>query len=308
MTEIPAHWPDDYRALVQRRLDLIESSPQLRLLERPDCKRRWADDPWEVKERDALEGWLLDRLEDERLWRDGSGRPTPQSVAQLAGRLAADTDFLSVLELWAGRTVSDVAKEIGRLVADEHVPYLSALRYKPSGLGKRADWEQTWHLQRREDAGEDVGSIPVPPKYTTVDFVRTSYWKHRGKLDVPKERFVSYPGAERGADTSLVLGWAGWDHAEQAMALATMVVHRQQQEGWDARRLTPLLGGVAELEPWVHQWHAESDPRMGMSPAQAVTATLEQQLTRLGLTRADLAAWRPAAATRGRRPRATQES
>ena len=27
ITEIPAHWPADYRELVQRRLDLIESHP-----------------------------------------------------------------------------------------------------------------------------------------------------------------------------------------------------------------------------------------------------------------------------------------
>ena len=56
-----------------------------------------------------------------------------------------------------------------------------------------------------------------------------------------------------------------------------------------------------ELEPWVAQWHSEIDPRMGMSPAQAVTATLEQQLARLGLTRADLGSWRPEPSTRGRR-------
>jgi hypothetical protein len=291
---------------VQRRLDLIESHPHLRLLERPECKRRWASDPWDVMVKDAQEGWLLDRLEDEKLWRDSAGRPATQSVAQVADRLAADQDFLSTLELWAGRTVSDVATEIGRLVADEHVPFLAAHRYKPSGLRKRADWERTWDLQRKEDSGEDVGTIPVPPKYTTADFARTSYWRNRGKLDVPKERFISYPGAERGADQTLVLGWAGWDHAEQAMALATLALNRAQQDGWEADRLTPLLAGIAELEPWVHQWHAEVDPRMGMSPAQAVTATLEQQLSRHGLTRENLAAWRPEPATRGRR-RKTKE-
>nr|WP_281363270.1 BREX-2 system adenine-specific DNA-methyltransferase PglX [Nocardioides perillae] len=304
ITDIPDRWPESYRELVERRMELIETHPHLRLLERPDCKRRWADDPWEVKQERALRGWLLDRLEDESLWRDATGRPLVQSVAQLAGRVASDQQLLEVLELWADRPVADPAKELARLVADEHVPYLAALRFKPSGLRKREEWEHTWALQRREDAGETV-DVPVPPKYTTADFLKTSYWRHRGKLDVPKERFISYPGAERGADTSLVLGWAGWDHAEQAMALATLVLDRQRQDAWEADRLTPLLAGVAELEPWVHQWHGEVDPRMGMSPAQAVTATLEQQLARLHLTRADLAAWRPAAPARGRRPRTT---
>lgn len=301
ITEIPAHWPEDYRRLVERRIELIETHPHLKLLERPDCKRRWADDPWEAKQERALRGWLLDRLEDEQLWRSG-GFPATQSVAQLAGKVAADATFLEVLELWSGRTVSDPAKELARLLADEHVPYLSAHRYKPSGLRKRAEWESTWALQRREDAGESV-DVPVPPKYTTADFLKASYWKHRGKLDVPKERFISYPGAERGADTSLVLGWAGWDHAEQAQALAVMLDDRQRREGWDANRLTPLLAGLAELEPWLHQWHADVDNRIGQSPAQAIAGLLEQQLGRLHLTRDDLSAWRPPAPTRGRRAR-----
>jgi uncharacterized protein DUF7008 len=48
----------------------------------------------------------------------------------------------------------------------------------------------------------------------SVDFLKSSYWRHRGKLDVPKERFVSYPGAGRDGDPSLLIGWAGWDHRE----------------------------------------------------------------------------------------------
>lgn len=50
----------------------------------------------------------------------------------------------------------------------------------------------------REDAGERL-DIPVPPEYDQDDFRTTTRWKHRGQLDVPKERFVSSPGAD-GAD------------------------------------------------------------------------------------------------------------
>jgi hypothetical protein len=300
-TEVPEDWPAKYREVVERRLAAIEGSSQLRLIERADCKRRWAAEPWEVREKAALRGWLLDRLEQPQLWRDSTGRPQPQSVAQLADRLAADADFLGVLDLWTGRSGSDVTKELSRLLTDEHVPFLAALRYQDAGLRTRAEWERTWELQRREDVGEQVGPIAVPPKYKPADFVKTSYWRHRGKLDVPKERFISYPGAERGADATLVLGWAGWDHAEQALALAALALNRTQTEAWGAERLTPLWAGVAELEPWVRQWHSEVDPRMGTSPAQAVGATLERELSRLGLTRDDLAAWRPAPAQRGRR-------
>ena len=45
------------------------------------------------------------------------------------------------------------------------MPFLPVLRYTDTGLRKRAQWEDTWELQRREDAGEKVGKIPVPPKY-----------------------------------------------------------------------------------------------------------------------------------------------
>jgi hypothetical protein len=306
ITDAPKDWPKGYADLCLRRHIAMQENPYLRLIERPECKRRWAAESWDAREAAALRNWLLDRLERAELWRDNAGRPQPQSVAQLADRLASDADFLSVLDVWTGHSGSDVVKELGRLLAEEHVPHLAAIRYKEPGLRVRAEWESTWDLQRREDAGERVGLIPVPPKYKPLDFVKTSFWKHRGKLDVPKERFISYLGAERGADTSLVLGWAGWDHAEQALALAGLALNRAQADGWGADRLTPLWAGVVELEPWVKQWHSEVDSRMGISPAQAVTATLDRELSRLGLTREDLAAWRPEPSTRGRRS-ATKE-
>jgi hypothetical protein len=172
------------------------------------------------------------------------------------------------------------------------VPFLGSHRYTDSGRGKRAEWEQVWALQRREDAGEKV-TIPVPPKYTNKDFRRASYWSARGKLDVPKERFISYPGAERGGDKTLVLGWAGWNHLEQARALATLITEGIQEDGWDTERLTPLLAGLAELEPWLHQWHDDPDPLFGGSPAEFMTTFLEGQLDALSLTREALASWRP---------------
>ena len=74
-------------------------------------------------------------------------------------------------------------------------------------MRKYARWLQTWELQRREDAVEDMGTVPVPPKYTREDFTGGGR-EHRGKLDVPKERSISYPGAERETDSSLPVGWA----------------------------------------------------------------------------------------------------
>jgi hypothetical protein len=91
-----------------------------------------------------------------------------------------------------------------------------------------------------------------------------------------------------------VLGWAGWDHAQQAFALARLIVDRQNNHAWGVDELTPLLAGLAELEPWLWQWHAEVDAATGMNSASAITQLLEQQLAQHRLARAELAAWRPA--------------
>ena len=50
-----------------KRLDLIASNPSIRLLEKPEYKRRWAQEPWEKRQERALREWLLDRLEDRRV-------------------------------------------------------------------------------------------------------------------------------------------------------------------------------------------------------------------------------------------------
>ncbi|GDY34024.1 hypothetical protein GTS_56570 [Gandjariella thermophila] len=319
ITEVPAHWPEDYKRVVEARIRLIESRRDIALIERPECKRRWSAESWESQQERALREWLQDRLEARHLWyaEDASGieQPTPRTVAQLADLLRGDADFGDVARLWAsdalGRTDADLAEIVGALVDDEHVPFLAAYRYKPSALGKRAEWERVWDLQRQEDAiaaelGQDVthpevrrevekrlGTIPVPPKYASSDFLRNSYWRHRGKLDVPKERFISYPAASREGDGSLLLGWAGWDHREQAQALAVLITQRRTDDGWDKERVAPLLAGLAELLPWVKQWHGEVDPIYGASPGEIYEGFLDGQLAELDLARDDLARWRP---------------
>src|SRR5690606_24503590 len=82
-TELPSHWPDWYRDLVNRRIELIESDRNVGLVERPEHKRRWNRPSWEELEQAALRDWLLDRLEDRSLWFEG-GRAVVRTVAQLA--------------------------------------------------------------------------------------------------------------------------------------------------------------------------------------------------------------------------------
>ncbi|MGP7813740.1 BREX-2 system adenine-specific DNA-methyltransferase PglX [Glutamicibacter soli] len=300
VTEIPTDWPDDYRELVKRRIDAIESNAHIRLLEKPEYKRRWATEPWEKQQERALRGWLLDRLEDRSFWFDAQDRPAARSISQLADVVSRDADLVSVLALWDETLDVDVTKALTKLLTDEAVPYLAAHRLKEPGLRKREAWEETWDLQRREDAGEDVGKIPVPPKYTSTDFRKASVWQARGKLDVPKERFILYPEAGRSTDPTLLIGWAGWDHAQQFLVLATLMDERIA-EGADDDKLVPLVTGMAEVLPWVKQWHADLDPTFGMSMADFASAQLEERMTQLNVSTTDLKAWRPAPATRGRR-------
>ena len=290
ITDIPSGWPNDYRDLVQQRIDVIAANPSIKLLERPEFKRRWATEAWESMETTALTGFVLDRLEAPGLW-SGPGGPAIRSVAQIADAVRHDGQVQGALSLLFG-VDADRVKAIGVLMAGEAVPFLAAYRYKPSGLIKRAEWEAVWESQRREDAGETV-DIPVPPKYAPADFVKPTFWKARGKLDVPKERFIAYPGAEQTNDPTPVYGWAGWDHGQTAQALAAMLVERADVAGWEPDRLTPLLAGLAELEPWLVQWHHEYDPEFGASLADDITSLLDDRLNTAGITRNDAYHWRP---------------
>ncbi len=306
ITEIPAHWPAWYREIVQNRIDVIEKRRDIALIERPECKRRWSAEPWEKKEAEALRTWLLDRCERRDVWfgmRDGFDQPRTRTVNQLADAFRTDDDMHAVARLYAtdhlGKPDMTLAQVLERVVADQHVPYLAALRYKDSGLRKRAQWEHVWDLQRKEDRTDQRLDIPVPPKYKSADFRKSSYWSQRGKLDVPKERFVSYPDAAPGADSSLLLGWAGWDHKDQAQALVNIVNDRGEGEGWATEALTPLLAGLAEVLPWVRQWHGEYDDEWGGIPVDEYEAFLTEQRGRHRLTEEDLTSWRPAAGRRG---------
>ncbi|GCD98966.1 BREX-2 system adenine-specific DNA-methyltransferase PglX [Embleya hyalina] len=296
VTEIPARWPSKYRAIVQARMDAIATHRDIALIERPEYKRRWSSKSWEHKEQEAIRSWLLDRCSDQRHWfrEDKNRRPRILTIDQLADLLHRDDRLRAIASRYATDWLDEPDAPLSRVLADviaaEHVPYLAVLRYRESGLRKRAQWEQIWDLQRKEDdTGQPLG-IPIPPKYTGIDYLRPSYWRLRGNLDVARERFISYPdaGPADSAD-SLLLGWGGWNHLDQAEALADLVKTHIQP----SLRLTPLLAGLRELMPWVHQWYSGA-------AATHLQHFLDEQSAHLGLSADDLAAWRPAKRARGR--------
>ena len=357
LTEVPTHWPADYRTTVERRIALIERDRNIGLIERPEFKRRWNGPTWREQEQVALRNWLVDRLEQSTFWPDGADTPPQLSTTnRLADAARADAEFTQVAALYAGHADFDPARLMADLVAAEAVPLLPVQRYTDDGLRKRSQWEDTWAMQRAEDTidaevniraaerrqelmkfvsdkassaspdadalkwvdetldkevapirrdrkARELGAIPVPPKYTSSDFLNADFWRHRGGLDVPKERFVTFPGAERGADGSLVIAWAGWNHLQLATALAGYYVEMKDTEGWEPARLQPLLAGLLELVPWLEQWHNELDPVFGERMGSYYKGFVTEEARALGFTLDDLRAWKPAvaAAKRGRK-------
>ena len=191
---------------------------------------------------------------------------------------------------------------VGRLAAGEAVPFLAALRHTEAGLEKRAAWERIWDLQRAEDRGETVPAFAPPPKYDQKDYRDAATWRLRGKLDVPKERFISYPGCESDEDKEPVYGWAGWNHLQQAQALATLYQKRKTEEGWGAARLVPMLAGLLELVPWVKQWHNEPSAEFGgLRLGDYFADFVAGECQTLSVTLDDLRAWRPAATSRAKK-------
>ena len=269
--------------LQQRRLCAIEESHELQILESLDFKRWWRPTDFDEVLEHAATTLLAERLE--LLTREA--RPSARSSLQQ--RLGADAIARGLASV---PSLSELLNATV-LLATEAVPFLATQRFTETGIEKHAEWQHTWDLQRREDAGEKVGEIPVPPKYDQKDYRDAIYWRLRGKLDVPKERFISYPGCESDEDNEPLYGWAGWNHLERAQALAALYNDRKDREGWAKERLVPMLAGILELLPWIKQWHNEPNSAFdGLRLGDYFEGFLQGQTRELGLTEDDLRAFR----------------
>jgi hypothetical protein len=331
--------PTSMRKTYARRRALINASSDLALIETAVYKRLWlgqqgvfghSTKTYADRTADALREWLLDRLEAPALWTPDD--PKTRSCAQLADTLRGDRQFQQVATVYRGSPDYDLTELVMELVREEAVPLVSALRYTESGLAKRRGWEQIWQLQRLEDAIDvraqlpsgdparltaeqveamkrrEVGQIPVPPKYGAPDFQSQVFWRHRGPLDVPKERFLLVSLAEKEQDPTPVIGWAGWDHLQQAKALAALFLERKDRDGWtDKERLAPILLAVHELVPWLLQWHNAMDPAYGRGLGTYFQEFVEDEARELGLTVQALAALPPPARPRGRKKAAAAQ-
>ncbi|MFN9516148.1 MAG: DUF7008 domain-containing protein, partial [Pseudanabaena sp.] len=367
--DFPSHWSAEYRQLIEKRIELIENHPNIALIEQPEYKRRWNIEPYETQQQQALQNWLLDRLEtyfdfDGRMQpsppsplsqeggggtredslspspsleegrggtREDSLSPSPKagegfrvrasipiaitSIAKLTDIAKSDSQFITVGELYRNDPAFKIEKLITELIEAESVPHLPILRYKPTGLRKRLEWEHTWELQRQEDdppqpplgkggeesisplpEGEGLGvraSIPVPPKYASTDFLKPNYWRLRGKLDVPKERWISFPHCQ-GEDGTMAIAWAGYNHLQLAQALSTYYLDiKERIGGSNDPRLAPLLASLVELIPWLKQWHNAIDPEFGLAMGDYYEGFLIEEAKAIGHTVESLRMWEP---------------
>lgn len=294
-TDIPPHWPEGYRNLVAHRIKLIENNQEIGLIEKPEFKRRWNSESWHDQQQRSLRNSLLHCLESDHYWPDPKEyEPRLQSVAKLADKASSDQNFMRIAVLFRGKEDFELVALIAELVESESVPLLPITRYKAAGLRKREVWEKTWELQRKEDTEGGVSDIKVPPKYASTDFLKTDYWRLRGKLDVPKERWISFPNCETDSDPTLIVGWAGWTHLQQGTAIVAYYDARKN-EGWPTERLTPLLAALDQLLPWIHQWHPEIDPEYNESAGISFQTLLDSEALELGLTIEDIRNWTPPA-------------
>lgn len=137
----------------------------------------------------------------------------------------------------------------------------------------------------------------MPPHYRSEDYRDAISWWHRGKLDVPTERFIAYPDAGSD-DQSRLYGWAGWDEDQRARVLVALYDERRHRNGWTPARLCPLLAGLLELAPWTRQRRNSGGGVERERCDYERFVAMEAQA--LGLAMEEIRAWRPQSGQRRR--------
>ncbi len=298
-TEVPGHYRSETQQRIRERLALIESNGELSLLESPEYKRKWEPIHFRIDlEEDAFE-WLAHRVE-----KSLQERTKPITLSRIVGTIQDDDRFLALTAIYQNRRDFDLTRLITEILTAGTVPNHPHHIYTESGFAKRGAWEETWALQRREDAGKDIGEILVPPAYSqgsrgkSKDFLRTEYWKLRGKLDVPKERFIAFTEVPGRTEGDTLYGWAGWTPLQRIRVLLAL-----DEDLEDAG--VPVADRVGVLDSAWRLLHdaAREDPKA----AGRLKAELQALVGPKGPSREMLEDWRerfpPPRTRRKRKPR-----
>jgi SAM-dependent methyltransferase len=273
VTEIPAEYSRALRDRIQQRIDAIEVSPLLQLLESFAFKRRWHVPDLQSEARTVAEVWLLDRLDElfaprmprSRHTHAGAlAEPKPRRLEDVAAVWGRDPRVQAVIDVWQGTSGYDLTTAAEKLLRSQALPDHDQRIYTEEGLRKREQWRAVWALQDREDKGETGLEIPVPPPYARTDFQKAAYYDLRGKLDVPRERFIAFDDL-----TPVRWGWNGWRDLQRGLVQAAawdlaandVANPLPPPTASDPRRCGPTLGLWQSLED-VRRWgdashHAE---------------------------------------------------
>lgn len=208
----PDPLPEELKALTEARIALIQSNKDIALLEDPLYKRRWIPPNYEQEFRDAAHWWLAEKLEYAL---EQYGKPI--SLRRWAREMSRDGRVMATLEVLSGSPMFDVEIELHQIIQANAVPNRPEHYLKPSGLRQ----------------------VSIPgTEFKSSDFSDSTAWKLRGKLNIPRERFIAYTEfdhTQRGADVpdggGPWYGWAGWNEAQRADAL-TQLLDRANRAGW----------------------------------------------------------------------------
>jgi hypothetical protein len=235
----PSPLPEALRPLTEARIAVIEANPDIALLEDPLYKRRWIPPDYDKEFRRAAEWWLAEKLE----WAlEQHGCPI--SLHQWARVLGRDERVNAAPEVLTGTPLFDLEQELLKIIRANSVPNRPEHYLKPSGLRKLYASRITNHESRNT------------PRFSRKDFSDGNAWKLRGKLNIPRERFIAYAEFDhtrRGSDAPETggpwFGWAGWDAAQRADALA-FLLNKANRAGWELRwRQCGLRAALRDLLP-----------------------------------------------------------
>jgi hypothetical protein len=264
----------------------------------------------EAKVLEGLTGPRLVRLVEGPL--DVGGRQAlvlESAGSETLGEVLRDRERLSLdlLERW-GTDLLEALVDLDRAGVDHR-------DIKPANLGVRENrGDRAKHLVLFDFSLSRAGATAVTagtPPYLDPFLDEAG----RGRHDSAAERFsaaVVLFEMATGATPSFGDGFSDpgsvRDEAtvEARMFDPAVADGEREKDGWDDERLVPLVAGLAELQPWVEQWHGEVDPSYGVSLAAFCREQLTARAAQVGKTLDELAAWRPTATRRGRRARSSE--
>ena len=209
---------ENLQRLIRDRIDIIRTNKDIALLEDPLYKRRWIPPDTDAEFREALEWWLREMAEWEL---EQAGKPL--HINEWVRRLMARGRVRAALEVYTGTPAYDPVSTIEAILKPEAVPVRPEHYLNTSGLRKLA----------RGERGFKRG-----------DFSSADAWRVRGKLNIPRERYMAYTSFQPGW-----YGWAGWDAEQRAEALVTLL-QGASREGWAVHyQQCGLRASLRELLP-----------------------------------------------------------